>query len=210
MSDNQDKSNSGYDNSSGYGNDAGYCSDAGYSSTSDVFSFTEDDTTTADAKNSSDTSAAKSETATDDSGMRACPEKLADIKDDPNWISYDEIGNPDVFHCGYEGFIEAEEKEPGSLTNECFYDELGHLVDEDHPYADCGGTPDEYVPNSLVNKVKHTFIDKGGIFRSGPAAFIESRKHDLDELGNTIREGINNFENAVLDHFYPGLRNMVR
>ena len=79
-------------------------------------------------------------------GMLPCPKKPPD-ENDKNWRSYDETGDPAVFHCGYKGYLEANPS--GSLTNECFYDEKGDLVDKNHPYADCGGTPDKYPPNNF-------------------------------------------------------------
>jgi hypothetical protein len=139
---------------------------------------------------------------TEDSGMLPCPKKPPD-KNDKNWRSYDETGNPAVFHCGYKGFLEAREKPPGTLTNECFYDEMDNLVDENHPNAACGGTPDEYPPDSLVNKVQHIFIDKGGIVRSGGPAFIESRKVELEKLKEEIIYEINGFENRIKNRFLP-------
>jgi hypothetical protein len=63
--------------------------------------------------------------------------------------------------------------------NECSYDHSGRLVDKHHPYAGCGGTPDEY--DSQANWFRHATIDSGGIARAGPGAFLESRVHDVVE-----------------------------
>jgi hypothetical protein len=135
------------------------------------------------------------------SGMLPCPDKPP--INDKNWKSYDETGNPAVFHCGYEGYLEVKEKPSGALTNECFYDEKGDLVDENHPHAACGGTPDEYPPDSFENQIKHTFIDKGGIVRSGGPAFIESREVELEKAKESILNEIKEFENRIINQAVP-------
>jgi hypothetical protein len=136
------------------------------------------------------------------SEMLQCPDKPPNTYD-KNWRSYEETGNPEIFHCGYNGFLEAMEKPPGSLTNECFYDEMDNLVDENHPHAACGGTPDEYPPDSLENKVKHTIIDKGGIVRSGVPAFVESREFELENLERSVWNELQNCENRTLNRVLP-------
>jgi hypothetical protein len=107
-----------------------------------------------------------------------CPTHLADSDPTPaGWKDY--FGDPSVFHCGYRGILEDRAPAPGDPMNECFYDHSGRLVDDSHPYAACGGTPDEY--DSRTDPVKHATIDKGGIVRAGPGAFVESRAHDINE-----------------------------
>lgn len=48
----------------------------------------------------------------------------------------------------------------------------------DHPYAACGGTPNQYGED---NKFLHSTIDSGGILRSGIPAAIDSIKYKIDQ-----------------------------
>lgn len=171
----------------GIGNPGSYCS------VSDLFSGTPQTTSSEEEKETNE--------VTKESGMLPCPDEPP--KNDTNWKSYDETGNPAVFHCGYEGYLEARQKPPGSLTNECFYDEMGTLVDKHHPHAACGGTPDEYPPDSLENQIKHTFIDSGGIVRSGVPAFIESREVEMERIKESILSEIQEFENQIVNRALP-------
>ncbi|MGH6892718.1 MAG: hypothetical protein ACREEP_10700, partial [Dongiaceae bacterium] len=43
------------------------------------------------------------------------------------WRSYGDIGDPDWFHCGYEGYLEDRDPSPDWPVAECFYDEEGRL-----------------------------------------------------------------------------------
>ena len=91
------------------------------------------------------------------------------------WKDY--FGPSWVFHCGYRGILEKRRPSPGNPMNECFYDETGRLVDDKHPHAECGGSPDEYdASGSWKDKFLHFLIDKGGIVQSGAPAFWESMK----------------------------------
>ena len=108
--------------------------------------------------------------------MAACPVRLSP-KDPipPGWKSY--FGPSWVFHCGYRGILEKRPPSPGNPMNECFYDETGRLVDDNHPHAECGGSPDEYdASGSWKDKFLHFLIDEGGIIQSGAPAFWESMK----------------------------------
>src|SRR5690606_19552846 len=78
-------------------------------------------------------------------------------RNDPDWVPYK--GKTFVFHCGYEGFHENREPEPDDPIGECFYDEEETLVDDCHPYPNCGGTPNQYD-----DWWDHTVNDSGGIF----------------------------------------------
>jgi hypothetical protein len=108
--------------------------------------------------------------------MAACPARLSPKAPIPTgWKSY--FGPSWVFHCGYRGILEKRTPSPGNPMNECFYDETGRLVDDKHPHAECGGSPDEYdASGSWKDKFLHFLIDKGGIVQSGAPAFWESMK----------------------------------
>ena len=108
--------------------------------------------------------------------MAACPGRLSPKAPIPTgWKPY--FGPSWVFHCGYRGILEKRTPSPGNPMNECFYDETGRLVDDKHPHAECGGSPDEYdASGSWKDKFLHFLIDKGGIVQSGAPAFWESMK----------------------------------
>ena len=108
--------------------------------------------------------------------MAACPAHLSPKAPIPTgWKSY--FGPSWVFHCGYRGILEKRKPSPGNPMNECFYDETGRLVDDKHPHAECGGSPDEYdASGSWKDKFLHFLIDEGGIVQSGAPAFWESMK----------------------------------
>ena len=108
--------------------------------------------------------------------MAACPVRLSPKDPIPaGWKPY--FGPSWVFHCGYRGILEKRKPAPGNPMNECFYDETGGLVDDKHPHAECGGSPDEYdASGSWKDKFLHFLVDKGGIVMSGAPAFWESMK----------------------------------
>ena len=109
--------------------------------------------------------------------MLPCPSQLA--ADDPvpsGWKPYQ--GDSSVFHCGFRGLLEDRTPTADDMQNECFYDHAGSLVDENHPYAGCRGTPNRY-DSRLLGGVPHATIDPGGIVRAGGPAFVTSRVYDL-------------------------------
>lgn len=108
--------------------------------------------------------------------MRACPPTLRGDQDTPaGWQSYH--GNASVFHCGFRGILENRVPTPEDPQNECFYDHSGTLVTPGHPFAGCGGTPNQY--DSADSPVSHTLRDSGGILYAGLPAFITSRVYDV-------------------------------
>ncbi len=114
--------------------------------------------------------------AIDKLGLTAsCPSSPP--RSNPNWTPYK--GDPDYFHCGYEGYLENRNPIPEDPAQECFYDETGDLVDENHPYADCGGTANQYPASEAWD---HTFNDSGGIVEHGWGAYWESRGHGWDKF----------------------------
>lgn len=113
----------------------------------------------------------------------ACPKRPP--RGRPGWRSYNGSGDPGWFHCGFDGYLEDREPTPERPIAECFYDEGGALVDENHPYARCGGTPDSYPPSDGWN---HTFADPGGIWEQGLPAYLESRRYAADQALRKNRE----------------------
>lgn len=115
--------------------------------------------------------------------QKPCPSRLG--PDDPvpqGWQEYH--GDPSWFHCGFRGILEDRTPTPEEPQNECFYDHDGNLVDENHEYAGCRGTPNQY--DSSSNWFKHTFFDTGGIWHRGREAYEESRRYEEQE-GNPIQ-----------------------
>lgn len=121
--------------------------------------------------------------APSDTPMRPCPVSLGSDEATPEgWQDYH--GEPAVFHCGYRGILEDVVPGNGRMQNECFYDEEGNLVDVSHPYALCGGSPNEFDSDSAP--FEHAFEDEGGIWERGWDAFWESRRRDVDEAGESL------------------------
>ena len=126
---------------------------------------------------------AKSSSVPEIQMMASCPPRL--IHSDPvpsGWQAYH--GNPNWFHCGFRGILEDRLPTPEDPQNECFYDIGGRLVDENHEYSGCRGTPNQY--DSDDSPISHATIDRGGIVRSGAGAFIESTGHGITQSINRI------------------------
>ena len=119
----------------------------------------------------------------------ACPSTLTADEDTPiGFKSYN--GDSCVFHCCFRGVIEDRSPTVDDPQNECFYDDSGNLVDENHEYADCRGTPNDY--DSSTSWWDHTFNDRGGIWNKGRVAYNESRRFSRDRdiimrIGTTTR-----------------------
>lgn len=108
----------------------------------------------------------------------ACPPRLApDAPVPTGWKPY--YGNSAVFHCGFRGILEDRTPSQDNPQQECFYDHSGALVDENHRYAGCRGTPN--YNDSSSDWIGHTFSDPGGIWQAGNPAFWESRRYDIDQ-----------------------------
>lgn len=136
--------------------------------------------------------------------MTPCPGSLNKSTPTPSgWKSYN--GNSWFFHCGFRGILEDRVPTPDDPQNECFYDKTGSLVDKNHAFANCGGTPNQYDSNK--NPILHTLIDSGGIVSKGWDAFWESRKHDVSGISDiydmlegaydTASDAIDSIEGAV-------------
>lgn len=103
--------------------------------------------------------------------FRECP--ASPPVNDPSWVRYP--GNPSVFHCGFLGYLENRTPSVDDPANECFYDDKGCLVDDDHLYRLCRGTPNQYC-----DPIRHTVFDSGGIVANGWGAFHESQRYFSD------------------------------
>ena len=90
-----------------------------------------------------------------------------------------------AFHCGYDGIKEMRAPSPGSPQNECFFDDFGHLVDENHPYAGCGGSPNQFDASDEWN---HTVNDSGGILNAGPQGLATSARKAADDASQWAGE----------------------
>lgn len=99
------------------------------------------------------------------------------------WRRY--IGDSDFFHCGFEGYLEDRDPSPDSPIGECFYDEQGRLVDDNHPYPGCKGTPDSYGAGDVRHVLWH---DPGGIWNEGGRGWVESHRHANDVVRDAMRK----------------------
>lgn len=111
--------------------------------------------------------------------MKACPKTPP--RNNPDWKPYSGVSS--VFHCGYEGFLEANIiPSYQRKMNECFYDEKGILVDKNHKYSKCGGTPDAFDSGAgALDAILHSTVDPGGILFEGIPAFKESQRHKKEQ-----------------------------
>jgi hypothetical protein len=106
-----------------------------------------------------------------------CPSSLASNEETPSGFkSY--FGNSCTFHCCFRGIIEDRTPSVNEPQNECFYDDFGNLVDENHVYSNCRGTPNDY--DSSTSWWDHTFNDRGGIWNKGRVAYNESNRFSDD------------------------------
>ncbi|MEO5368209.1 MAG: hypothetical protein H7831_18020, partial [Magnetococcus sp. WYHC-3] len=83
-----------------------------------------------------------------------------------------------AFHCGFEGYLENRHPTPEAPVAECFYDDRSRLVDEQHSYAGCKGTANQYP----ASDPRHTFTDRGGIRVQGWDALLESLGYGINKL----------------------------
>jgi RHS repeat-associated protein len=110
---------------------------------------------------------------TDPFGLTAeCPMTCPD--NDPGWKPY--VGKPEVFHCGFNGYLENRTPTSDDPTAECFYDPAGNLVTPLHPYRGCRGTPDQYP----AWDPRHFWPDSGGIWAFGREGYEESQRYYRD------------------------------
>jgi RHS repeat-associated protein len=105
---------------------------------------------------------------------KQCPE--CPPVNNPDWVAYHGGGWGEwLFHCGFDGYHENRAPTPGNPTIECFYDCNGNLVDNNHKFAGCKGTPNQYSSTNIF----HFYPDSGGIIKNFGPSFWTSRQHDL-------------------------------
>ena len=126
-----------------------------------------------------------------------CPSTLdsPELQDDNKWVSYG--SGTSIFHCGFEGFNENKEAIPESPRQQCFYDEDGNLVDKDHEYAGCQGSPDQHS-----NWFDHSFDDSGGIFsQAGWDGLVTSVEYYYDSAKDYVADAYDSVEDYVADAY---------
>ena len=120
-----------------------------------------------------------------DADITPCPANLNDpeLENTDTWQPYDNSSGRNLFHCGYEGYLENVEPTPERPQQECFYDDKDDLVDEEHKDASCRGTANQYYGHGLdLDALRHTFIDEGGIWENGADGIANSLEHHWDSL----------------------------
>ncbi|WP_299222280.1 DUF4157 domain-containing protein [uncultured Aquimarina sp.] len=115
--------------------------------------------------------------------MLACPSNYPQMPS-TDWRPYP--NSTSWFHCGFRTILENRAPTPSDPMNECVYDHSGVLVDANHPYAGCRGTPDQYDGHGGLSTpydtLMHIVCDTGGIVHEGIPAFITSRRYDINTL----------------------------
>lgn len=120
-----------------------------------------------------------------DADITSCPTNINDpeLQNIDTWQSYENSWGSNLFHCGYEGYLENVTPTPERPQQECFFDDKGDLVDEKHEDADCRGTANQYDGHGgSLDALQHTFIDEGGIWEKGGDGFANSIDHHWDNL----------------------------
>jgi hypothetical protein len=124
--------------------------------------------------------------------MKDCPPHLNDSEAVPSGFK-DYYGNTTFFHCGFRTILEDRTPTPTDPMNECVYDHSGVLVTDDHKYANCKGTPDQY--NAKTDKWNHTWNDSGGIRKAGGPAFSASMGYIKDRVVDAAERPFMDFAN---------------
>ena len=155
--------------------------------------------------------------------MRPCPKTKPNVcatvtncADTKNWEAYGGISQ--IYHCGFSGFMERRmpSKENPAPANECFYDDMGQLVDLNHKYKGCRGTPD-YFPffqtGTDIDNAReqgHKYDDPGG--PSGPGsngqsigseAYEESKRYIKDKGFNLVAKPLKDLEKSIENIYKP-------
>ena len=120
-----------------------------------------------------------------DADITSCPADInnSELRNTDTWQPYDSSLGSNLFHCGYEGYLENVTPTPENPQQECFYDDDGDLVDEKHEDAGCRGTANQYDGHGWdLDALRHTFIDEGGIWENGRDGVATSVEHHWDNL----------------------------
>ena len=122
-----------------------------------------------------------------------CPDSIGDpvLQDESKWTPYTEshgtighVGNF-LFHGNQDTFVENKQPSLESPQQECVFDRNGNIIDENHPYAEMGGSANYYS-----DSFNHTFVDPGGIAERGGEGFATSMEHYYDSTSASISEGV--------------------
>ena len=120
-----------------------------------------------------------------DADITTCPANLNDseLQNTDKWQPYDNSLGSNLFHCGYDGYLENVTPTPEAPQQECFYDDREDLVDEKHEDAACRGTANQYNGHGWdLDALRHTFIDEGGIWENGRDGITNSIEQHWDNL----------------------------
>jgi RHS repeat-associated protein len=120
---------------------------------------------------------------------KICPSKPP--RDNPDWKFYSTKLGRERYHCGYDVYLAEVEPKRDSPQNECAYDENATLVDDNHPYKDCRGTPNQYNGHNYIlhpmDAWDHYYNDSGGIRMAGDRAKAETERHAKDKADGSLK-----------------------
>lgn len=113
-----------------------------------------------------------------------------ELQDTDIWSSYDNTFGKYAFHGGMEGYLENKDPSPESPQQECFYDDSGNLIDENHDYAGMRGTANEYDGHGddISDVWDHFYNDSGGVWENGREAFATSMESYYDSATDSLEE----------------------
>jgi hypothetical protein len=102
-----------------------------------------------------------------------------------------------------EGYLENKDPSPESPQQECFYDDSGNLIDENHQYAGMRGTANEYDGHKGDSSElwNHFYNDSGGIWQNGGEAFATSVESYYDSVEDYVSDVYDSVEDYVADAF---------
>ena len=125
-------------------------------------------------------------TSTNGETNTSCPSTIdsPELQDKDIWSSYDNTFGKYAFHGAMEGYLENKDPSPESPQQECFYDDSGNLIDENHQYAGMRGTANEYDGHKGDSSElwNHFYNDSGGIWQNGGEAFSTSVESYYDSV----------------------------
>lgn len=144
-------------------------------------------------------------TSTNGETNTSCPSTIdsPELQDKDIWSSYDNPFGKYAFHGGMEGYLENKDPSPESPQQECFYDDSGNLIDENHQYAGMRGTANEYDGHKGDSSElwNHLYNDSGGIWQNGGEAFSTSVESYYDSVEDYVSDVYDSVEDYVDDAF---------
>ena len=136
-------------------------------------------------------------TSTNGETNTSCPSTIdsPELQDKDIWSSYDNTFGKYAFHGGMEGYLENKDPSPESPQQECFYDDSGNLIDENHQYAGMRGTANEYDGHKGDSSElwNHFYNDSGGIWQNGGEAFSTSVESYYDSVEDYVADAFEGF-----------------